>query len=234
MSEQDNSGQAPAKTQEKSEFSNFKAEMDRKLNNMSNEWRQSTEGLLSEIGKLSQSLPKPQATQVSNEDLKDLVWTDPAAYAQKLEEQVEKRVNAILGKRENEYIAQQAHQTALAKMYTEFPELGIKDSPLTTRAVEIFQGFSKEDQADPKSYKLAIQEAAMELEIKPKSKRKSSNNDDFVMSGEGGSGNRSTSSDSKLPKKILDIAEAFGLDTSNEKVKARLTKNTKRNWLKYE
>ena len=128
--------------------------------------------------------------------------------------------------------------SVLSQLGSEYPELNDANSDLTLKSVEIYKRMSERDRSSSMAFKTAVRDAAADLGILPKNKRKST-------SGEGpdiGSGNSSSQSagnsqprSKKLDDKTLAFAKLIGLKTDDPKVVERLKARSQRaKWNKYE
>ena len=123
------------------------------------------------------------------------------------------------------------------KLFGEFPELQDASSPLYKKADEIYRSFGiSEGQLDPRALRAAVNEAALDLGVAPKSKRqKESSSDDFTGLGGGSAPKGGKQSKSKVTDGMLVWAQQMGLNTSDPKVIERLEQRAQRkNWMKYE
>lgn len=180
-----------------------------------------------ELLKRLEALSKPaQAPTSTQEDLSELIYKDPQRYAEIITERATKQAEARIS---GTLQSQARTQQTLSQLAAEFPELADQNHDLTKKAVEIYSAMSDEDKASPLSYRAAVKEAAMDLGIKPKSKR--SVDDEPVHGGSGGGG--AAPRKPKLDKATLELAERLGLDVSDAKVRDRLAERAQRNWMQY-
>ncbi len=166
-----------------------------------------------------------------------MAYKDPKAYARKVEERAEARamqqVNAALNN-------QSRQQAILSQLGSEYPELNDASSDLTIKAVENFKRMSQEERNAPGAYKIAVRDAAAELGVLPKNKRKVTNSEvpDVGSNSQSGSGQQGSSgsrSNKKIDGNTLVFAKLIGLNTDDPKVVENLKKRAQRtNWKKYE
>jgi hypothetical protein len=204
---------------------NLKAEMDRKLGNADSkltELQKTNELLLSKLSSLTQPAPK-----APKEDLSDLLYKDPEAYARLIEERAEKRAVERVSAQQEKL---NKVNSIIGSLTQEYPELQDGNHQLTKRAVEIYSALPDEEKQSSLSYKLAVKDAAEELAIKPRSKRPVDEEPSFGSS----SGARSRAKATKLDGATEELARMFGIDTSDSKVKERLLAKQNRNWNRYE
>lgn len=216
---------------------NVKAEMDRKLGNIETtvqQLAQTNQALAAQLQKMQEKKPESTGTQ---KPWKDRFYENEDAALNEVEENATRRATEAM---RNLQAIEQRKQNAVNQMVNDYPELAI-ESPLKAKSVEIFNALSKEEQADPNAIKLAVREAAADLGMLPKSKRKeevTDNDDDtFSLSGKGGSegkkGRRGQKS-GDLAQETLDFAELLGRPVDDEKYIARLKKaNERSNWSKF-
>jgi hypothetical protein len=223
-----NQGNGAADSGGADDFKNLKAEIDRKLGNVKTDvaaaLKQSQDSLMSQL----QAMLKPQPAQPSvtpDDDLEGTFYKDPKAYAAKVAEMTERRIEEKFSKREQET---QKRQVTVAGLYKEFPELNTDDHELTQLAVKKYQEMSKEYGDSPATYKAAVSEAALELGVKPKSKRPAEDDSYSVGSGRGRERGAQRKSD-ELDPRTIEAAKLMGVDP--EKVKARVkSRNKFGNW----
>lgn len=211
---------------------NMKSEFDRKFGNTDaklSEMAATNAALLAKLNELtSQRAPSAPAAQ---EELSDVFYKDPARYAQIVADRASAQAEARSSQRE---AASRKTQGILGQLQAEFPELASADHELTRKAVEIYNALPDDEKASSMSYKLAVQSAAVELGVKPRSKRPASDQEDLGSSGYSSSGNRSQRKSTKLDPATEELARMFGIDTSKAEVKDRLIKSSGRNWTKYQ
>lgn len=191
--------------------------------------------LAQQLAKMQQK-PKP-ITEAPTKSLGERFYEDENAVLQEVEANATKRATDQMRKLQE---TDRQKQAAVTAMVTDYPELAI-EGDLKKRSVEIFNAMSEEDQADPKAIKLSVREAAAELGLLPKNKRKDETVDDddsFSLSGRGNSdGRKSRKSQQKegdLAQETLDFAELLGRPVDDEKYIERLKKaNQRRNWGKF-
>jgi hypothetical protein len=209
---------------------NVKAEFDRKIQNL----EQTNKQILAALQALSTPPKQTKKEEPKKEEkaLKDLWYEDEEAAARLIEDRAYRRFEKKLDTIQE---TQTKTTTVMKDLYKSYPELSDSDHPLTTKAIEIFEKFTPEEKNNPIAYKLAVKEAAEELDFKPKSKRKPTDDDDSFTTSGGGQGQRQQSSKSKkLDAKTLDFAEKMGLDVKDEKVVERIKSRVRSSWNRYE
>lgn len=201
----------------------LKSEFTRKLSNTESqlgELKKANEVLLQELKKISQPAPAPRASK--EDDLETIMYTDPRRYTEMVEERAEARV---LSKINQANQVQQKQNNVISSLTSEYPELMNTDHELTKKAVEIYSQLPDEDKTSPMAYKLAVKEAAMELGVKPRSKR--SDEESYSFGGsQGGPRKKKESVDAAT----VDFARMMGLNVDDPKVKERLAKRAQRDW----
>lgn len=227
MSEDNKGAPAPEQGNKPDPFAELKAANDQlmaELKNIKAEFNRKVENLRP----TEPQVPKPQ------KKVSDLLYEDPDAAVALIEQQTEERITKKLDERhQSEY----KRNTVLAEITSEFPEVSDAANPLTAKANEIFQKMAPEDRDNPISMKMAVAQAALELGVAPKSKRKAQQDEDDSFSLGGGQrsergGNRRKKDD--LPQETLEVAALMGLNTEDPKVVANLKKRAARNdWHKY-
>jgi hypothetical protein len=144
---------------------NLKAEMNRKIS--------ATEQQLAEVIRVNKALAdqigaltRPAAAKQPK--LADMVYDDPEAFVAT----VEKRAEEKAWKRMEEVQSSQAAQTqTINQLYNTYPELADSDHPFTQKTLERYGQMSEAEKRDPRALKLAAMETAVDMDIKPKSKR---------------------------------------------------------------
>lgn len=218
-------------------ITNLKSEMSRKTEKLAQENARLAQQLDAVLGKLN-NLSAPAASGNLDEDaaLEELAFKDPKEYARRVREQATRQATQMVDQR----IQQQNNQQAtLSALVNDYPELQDAGSDLTKRAVEIFKGLSQSEQSSPLAYKAAVREAAAELGVLPKTKRKTSSSDDFSFSGSnsgsGSQSSRGSGSNDKLDERTVAFAKLIGLKTDDPKVVERIKQRSKRkSWSRYE
>lgn len=231
----DNSGGDDSSSNDSSQ-KNVQAEFYRKTEKLA-EQQNALNQKLEQIASMltQQQRPQQSSSNQSEEDLEALAYKDPKAYARVVREAAAAEAGRIVDARMNQ---QSQANSVLAQLGNEYPELADSTSDLTKRAVDIYKSLSPSEQATASAYKVAVRDAAAELGILPKAKRKSGG-DDFTMGsssssqGASRSGNQRKSED--VDVRTLAFAEAVGLNIKDKGVVDRLKQRaTRKNWGKYE
>lgn len=217
---------------------NLQREFERKLNNTAD----LTQKQLQQLAETQQKLLEQFSTlstskQESEEDLENLMYSDPKAYAAKIKEMTKNEVLQEVKKSTESYNSKTAAlQSAVNEAISQFPELSQSNNPLTQRVYSIVG--SDPAKIDPKDLKLAVYQAATELNIAPINQRKAamSKNDDFSgLSSKGQKGKSPKSSNSGvLPEGVKAWAQALGLNLNDPTTKKRLEARVKRDWIKFQ
>lgn len=199
------------------EIKNLKAEMGRKLGNYEQTitaLKQSQDALMAQLTQFT----APKSTGKAEEKLEDLFYSNPAEYTRRVKEETAKSIRAELNEERTTVTKQQATYQAIVR---DFPEISDGESDLSKLALEKLN--SMDDKATPAAMRAAVAEAAVELGMKPKSKRTQDDSDSFSLGG----GGRASSSRASAERKGIDtrtktVAELLGVDP--EKVKNRMNK----------
>lgn len=210
------------------DIKNLKAEFDRKIGNI----EKTNQALLNQLQVLNQ--PKKEPAKEAKTPFKDLWYDDPDAAATLI---AKKAKDDTLSEIRAENLIQQRKGNVIQQLYREYPELQDFDNPLTTKAVEIFEKLTDEEKSNPIAYRLAVKEAAEELDIKPKAKRKAKEEDDsFSLSGTADKAPRTRGKrEGGLDPRTVKFAKLVGLDTDNEKVIESLKNRSERkSWMTWE
>lgn len=175
--------------------------------------------------------PAPKPASEPKKALEELIYDDPAAAV----DEITNSVTAKVTERFNQGARKQ--QTA-QRLISEFPEIQDESHALTKKADEIYRSLPQDEQDHPMAYKTAVSEAALELGIAPKSKRKPVvEDDDSFVAPRGGSGEprgKSRRKEGELPEETVEIAALMGVDLSDAKTLERVKKNAKRGYGEYQ
>lgn len=210
---------------------NIKAEMDRKIGNLSEQNAQIKAALEAIVAQNAAKTKPPAET----ENLEDLVYSDPKRYAQLVEERAIQKASEAVTKQAQ---MSQATQGTIMSIQAQYPEFGQDNSEAAQLALRKFQTLPAHLKGTPEGAKMVLLEAASELGLVPANKRRrvtEESDDSFSLGGAGGqgtSGRRKTPA--KLDPKTLAFAEAIGLDTSKPEVLKSLEERAQRDsWNKY-
>jgi hypothetical protein len=199
---------------------NLKAEMNRKLENTNAQ----LQALLAAIN--GQNKPAPAAEPSK----KVSVFDDEDAYAARIKAETSAEIKAELAKQQ---VAQNKQAQVINQLVYDFPELANNDHALTKRAVEIYNSLPDDEKSSPIAYKAAVKEAALDLDIKPKAKRKQSSKEDESFSlGGGNKGTTRPTPPTEVDKVRESLAEAFGIKLTPE-VKERLKTHAKKDFKRF-
>lgn len=230
MSEKDTS--ASAAGGEPNELHNLKQEMTRKLSNVDAGFN----AIQQQLAELTKKMAPVVQPKVEAPDLNTLAVTDPVEYARVIKDQTLAEVRAEQARVSQ---AQQYNQTVISKLLTEFPEAGQPGHQLYDKVQQILVGMSDEERNNSANWKSVVLEAALDLGIKPRSKRKADEEEPESFSFGGSSGGSrpetKTSGKNKLDPRTIEFAALVGLDVKDQKVLADLEKTSSRkDWRKYE
>lgn len=226
------SGQGGEAESKQRTMESLQAEMNRKTEKLMNENQKLAQRMEELMGMLT---PKQSAAAAPQEDdLETLVYKDPKAYAAKVKAEAAREAQRAVSESLNQ---QQQSNAILAQLTNEYPELSDSNSELTQKAVEAYKAMSAAERSSPIAYKTAVRDAAADLGILPKNKRRQSS-DDFTMSGQSsGEGRRGAPSKEQqaIDNKTAEFAKLLGLDPSDKKVAERLKqRNQRKNWSRWE
>lgn len=217
---------------------NTKAEMDRKLGNVESTIAQLAETNKALAAQLA-NLNKPPAPAPNTKSYGQKFYENEDATLNEIEQNATKRAVEIVSKLTQ---TESQRQSIIGQMVNEYPELVDPSTDLRKKAVEIFNTLSEDERSDPRSYKIAVRDAAAELGMLPKSKRKADpveNDDDdsFTLNNASPSPSkraRDKNKNDKLSEETLLFAELLGRPIDDEKYVERLKKaNQRGNWNKY-
>ena len=232
MSE-DNEGTNPDPKPTEDPLKNFKSEMDRKMTNFDtkvDQMAKTNQELLAQI----KALTAPPVPEPAVDEFDDLFLDNPKEAARKIKEDAVAEMRAEMQVQQE---GQQKQARILTQLTQKFPELNDPNSELTKKAVELYNEMDAADQTDPKSYRIAVGDAALELGIQPLSKRKKVEDDDDDGYAVSPSSNPKVGKTKieKLDPNTIEVARLMGLDVENEKVLESLKSKAKRtNWSTYQ
>lgn len=213
------------------ELKNLKAEMNRKLENL----EKSQKDLLAALKSPPPAVKKSVATQ--EKEMKDIWFEDPDLATKMIQDSTMRRFDERLAAA-NE--AQVKTNSTLQSLYKEYPELSDMENPLTKKSVEVFEKMTAEEKANPVAYRAAVREAADELDIRPKSKRKQSDDgDNFSLSSSSARGGRDENSgggasrNKRLDPRTVEFAKLLGLDMDDQKTVDRVKARIRDSWSTY-
>jgi len=223
----DNNGGNDAAEQDR--LKNLQAEFSRKTSNLDSKL-EAINQQLQQLSLLGQVNTKTQEAQPAGRP--DPVL-EPEAYEKYMEQKLESKLNSRLE-------VQQRQQAEIGSLVSQFPELQDPNSELTKSALQIYNNMNPMDKNNPIAYRTAIQQAALDLGVLPKSKRQQQQQVTNDESDDIGSGNRRQQSptksgkNGKLDAATLAFAQALGKDINDPKYRERLEKAASRNtWGKF-
>lgn len=225
---------APASEPAHDPIQGVKAEMNRKLSNMSEQLAAQSR-MFEQI--LAQQTAQRQAAQApQGKPLKDLVFEDPEAFVRQVQQQAEAAATRQIEQRVQ--VSTQT-QNAILDVQSKYPEFAQSNSEATTLAIRKADSQPPHLRGTPEGARLAMMEAAAELGLVPASKRQApqQTRDEFVSPGSAGSSSpraRSTDPKKGIDPTTLAFAEAMGRDINDPKVLEGLASASKRqNWNRY-
>lgn len=225
--------QSTETTNDTDALGNLKAEMNRKLSNQEealSRLQQQNQQLLEQL-QMQATVNTSKSDDTGNKSLSDLMYEDPEQYASVIEKRAEEK---ILKRIEAQQAADNKRNQILAQIGSEFPEVNDPNSDLTKRAVEIHQKMSQDDRNNPVSLKIATLEAAAELGVLPRSRRKDSDTDSFTMGSKSAPKRSEGAVSEKDEEQTLQIAQLLGINVNDPKQKEMLKKaQSRKTWSKY-
>jgi hypothetical protein len=216
---------------------NVQSEFNRKMTKLADENSKLSQQLSDLAGMVQQAVqPRQQANSSQSDDdlLADLAYKDPKAYALKISDRAEQRAMRMVDERLN---ANNQTNNTLSQLGLEYPELNDANSELTLKAVELYKRLSNEDRKSPLAYKAAVRDAAADLGVLPKNKRKATSETPEINSGNSSTAaaNSRQGQSKNVDAKTLAFAKLMGLDTSKKEVVERLKLRSQRTkWNKFE
>lgn len=219
---------------------NLHAEFSRKTSKLTQENLRLSQQLEQVVSLLQQQQAPSKAaasSQSEDGDLEDLAFSNPKAYAQKVTQRATQEASRVVSQQMQQ---QQQSQAVLNQLVNDYPELSDSNSELTTRAVEFYKQLSEQERTSPSAYKIAVRDAAADLGVLPKSKRKGGGSDDYTMSSSSSSGmsggkSQNRQRDAEVEQKSLAFAKLLGMDINDKKVVERIKQRSQRkSWGSYE
>lgn len=205
---------------------NLKAEFNRKIDNVETLLRQQSE-IIKSLSQKQTPPPQFQQQESSDADLDDLVLTNPREFAKRVTQNAKAEITQDLQKSKS---YEDRRQQILNAIVTDYPEALDQSSSLYKKADEYYRSMSADEQRSPIAMKAAFRDAAIDLDIKPKSKRGDTNVDSFSFGNSGGSSSRRTPKDEVAPE-TTELLALMGMDTSDPVIQAMAKEKSKRqNW----
>jgi predicted transcriptional regulator len=239
MDQQDQQGSAAPASDETAAVSaeiqvkNLHSEMSRKTQKLSEDNQRLSQQLTELTNQLKSRNQPASGSQSDDEDLETLAYRDPKAYAKKVEDRAASKADERVRSALNQ---QQQNNAMLNQLISEYPELNDNSSELTVKALEIYKNMPDHEKATSTAYKIAVRDAAAEVGVLPKSKRKTNNNDSYVGGGSGSvNARKGASGPSDVDVKTLEFAERLGVNIKDKKIVERLKQRAARKtWNRYE
>lgn len=231
MAENSNNGAEDQESGAPDQLNNLKQEFNRKLGNFDSkisQLEQTNAALLQQLQSIT--MPKAQVA-APGKSLND-VWLDsPEEAANMVSNATEARIMSKLDARAKE-------SSTIQALANDFPEITDPNHELTKKAVEIYGSLSAEDKKSPVAYRAAVREAAMELNMVPKSKREQYE-DDVSIRGTGNSRVRGEQRKERASKDIDAETEEFarlvGVNIDDPKTRERIkSKHGRRTYNRWE
>lgn len=221
-------------------LTNFKAEINRKLENVTSQNKNANDTLLA----LANSV---QARQIEAENAayKKRMDTLAAEEPSKFQEEVETRVKQVAEQVAVEAVsrattanaqAQAKQAQVIGEITSNYPEINMPNHPMQKKVLELYNALPEDERNSSTAYRLIAKEAAEELGIKPMSKRSEEELDDFVGYGRGSRGASAGRKRQGVDPKTLQFAELMGINVNDEKIKKELEEYSQvssSDWLKY-
>jgi len=208
---------------------NLKAEMNRKIDRLSetlnSQWQEMTEML----AKLQPQRTAPQQQQPVHQPLSELVY-EGDKFDSAINQRINEAVNQTIIKQQQKATDLQA---ALQEVANTYPEFAVQQSEAYNLAMKKYVSLPNHLKDTAEGAQIALYKAASELGLVPVHKRpRTQDQDNFTLTG-GGKPSKRGAKSGELTEDHLFWMEAFGLDTS-DKGKERVKKHMNRNWGRYE
>lgn len=217
-------------------LTNLKAEMDRKLTNVTEQLQKTNdmnaqllEQMKAQQQAASKPAPSPEATNIG-----DMMFEDGNKAAALIQKQAtDAAVATIRTETAAKEQAQARQNEVIGRLLTDYPELSNSNHDLYKKTVERYNAMSDLDKQSPVAYESAALRAALELGVKPYSQRDESEVSEGFTLGSNASGANNTKAELEADSNMYKIAEALGVDVSSDEAKAKLKARQRKNWLKY-
>lgn len=209
---------------------NLKAEMERKLGNITESMAQSNALIQQQLQALIQA-SQPQQSSQAQADPESFYDTNPAEYKRRIKEEV---LNEAKKVQEQTLKRQTALNNTIYQLSQEFPEIQTAGSDLQKAVLEAHNALPESMRETPEGYELAVQRAAAKAKIKPKSQRgEAASSDDFTMGSK--PAKKSGKQESAVTDDMLQMAKLLGRNVDDPDFRKRLEKAASRkNWKQYE
>lgn len=228
-------------TKDDDQLGNFKAEVNRKIDNQREEYTAQLKETNDQFNKILSDLnesikEQPQQTAptptAQESGLDDLWYSDPNKAAELIQQQTEEK---IMRKVEAQQAQQQKQTTVISNLISDYPELNDPNHELTKQAVKNYGEMEATEQASPLAYKVAAIQAAQDLGVVPRKKRAEDNDANFSLSSSRAPGARSDkASTNQQDDLMLQFAQQMKLDVSDDKVVERLKNRSQRDFSRYQ
>lgn len=206
---------------------NIKAEMDRKLGNVTEQLRLQSEMLERTLQQMQAAKNTAPAAPVEEPD----PIIDAAGYKEHIKREV-------LGEVERRNSLSQATQSEIMRLQAMYPEFGENNSEAAKVALQKFQALDPALKGTPAGAKLVMMEAAAELGLVPASRRRrSESEDDYTVGGSPSQAapQRSKQSSKKVDDLTLAFASKIGINVNDQNTRKELEKYAQRDrWGKWE
>lgn len=227
---QDSKKEGEEKIDYEGSIKNLKHEFNRKIDNLT-ESNQQLINLISSLGEQAQpTSSKSDSSSKDDEDLETLMYTDPKKALAKIKKEIE---GEIMGELDSRNKVSQEQQNVITQLVNEYPELSDSNHELTKKTMEVYSSLSDKDRSSPLAYKVAARDAAAELGIVPKSRRKGLEDSESFSLGSHTGGASKGKSKGKVHNATLAFAEALGYDANDRKLQERLAKYSNRKFNKW-
>jgi len=210
---------------------------DDRLKNLQSEFSRKTENLENNLKTISQQLEqlaratvKEPAQQDASHALNEAHLTDPVRYAQIIRDQALSDM-----RREQEAVSrvQAKNQVTISNILNEFPEASQVGHKLYDKVQELFTKMPEEERNNSANWKATVLEAALDLGVKPRSKRTPTETDDFVMGSRSSGSPERTGKKDELDQRTVDFARLMGLPVDKPETMEKLKSYSNRDYRRY-
>lgn len=207
---------------------NMKSEFSRKIENLSSSLAQQNQQMEALLGRMQQQAAPPEV----NDNIADLIYSDPASAVNKIVEKVTKQVET---KHQQTATAQQT----VVKLQGEYPELGDMRTNAYKAAERYYDQLPATLKGTAEGAEIALMRAVREEGLMPKGKRERTESEDFSLDGEGARRNvepkGAKGKKSEIDPRTLGFADLMGKNIKDPKYLERLKKeSTRESWNKWQ
>jgi hypothetical protein len=235
MDGSDGHGDGQGDSGEQDPIKNVKSEFNRKFDDVTSQIQRQNQEMSAAMNAILETLStKQQAAPAQEENMADLAITDPAKYAQIIENRATQRAMQAVTQVTQQ---QQQNTQVIAEYASKFPEFSDSNSELAKTAIAEYQKLSPKLKDTREGTEMALLKAVQMTGAIPMDKRKKQEaNEDFTTSASTGQSTqrRQQQREPDLDPKTIGFAEQLGVNVKDPEVLKRLKKYAgRKNWNKF-